>query len=271
MNFEPPLVFGTLLRRYKRFLADVELPEGADFITDGFTSGATAGTTLTVHCPNPGSMLGLIHPGARVGLRHSASPSRKHPYTWELVEIPVLHSLAGSPNHESTTNGNGSIWVGINTHNGNRLVREALDNNLLPELAGYRTLRSEVMYDHNSRCDFVLSEHEHLAPSQLCFLEVKTVHLSREPGCAEFPDAVTLRGTKHAEALLRQVEQGYRAVLLYVVQRADCTRLQLAADIDPRYAQAVQRARDGGVEVLAYACDVSPTQIAVAQRVLLAF
>jgi len=257
MQFDPPLVFGTLLRRYKRFLADVEIPEGAD--------GIQGPATTTVHCPNPGSMLGLIHPGARVGLRYSSSPSRKHPYTWELIEIPVLQSLDGPQNSQNIT------WVGINTHNGNRLAREALEKNLLPELAGYSTLRHEVAYDHNSRCDFVLSEHAQREPSQLCFLEVKTVHLSREPGCAEFPDAVTARGTKHAEALLRQVEQGHRAVLLYIVQRADCNHFKLASDIDPLYAEAVQRARAGGVEVLAYACDVGPTQIGVAQRLQLAF
>jgi sugar fermentation stimulation protein A len=227
MRFPVPLVPARLLRRYKRFLADVR-----------FESGELA----TAHCPNPGRMLGLNTPGARVWLSPSASPSRKLPFTLELVEA------------------DGGL-VGINTLHPNTLTREALAGGVIEELRGYAVVRPEVRYDHNARIDLLLQDpHRHD-----CYVEVKNVHLKRGLR-AEFPDSVTVRGVKHLAALRRRVASGARAVMLYVVQRADCDRLGFAADIDPAYAAAAAEAWQAGVEAVCYACEVSPGEIRIARR-----
>ena len=225
MRFDPPLGAGRLKRRYKRFLADVEV----------------AGRIETVHCPNPGSMLGLAEPGSRVWLSAAANPARKYRFSWELVEA------AGG-------------LVGINTSLANGLVAEALDRERLAPLAGYRSLRREVLYGEGSRIDFLLE-----SPGRPpCYLEVKSVTLSRRPQQAEFPDCVTARGSRHLRELTAQAGQGARAVLLFLVQRSDCRSVGVARDIDPAYARAFDAAREAGVEVLAYACDLSPAGIEVA-------
>jgi sugar fermentation stimulation protein A len=232
MKFRAPLVPATLVQRYKRFLADVRLEDG---------------TLITAHCANSGSMMGLRQPGARVWLAPAVNPKAKLPFSWELIEA----DLPG-----------GVQTVGINTANPNRLAEEAILAGRIPELAGYGALRREVRYGENSRVDMVLSAPER--PD--CYVEVKNVHLMREPGLAEFPDSVTARGAKHLSDLSREVGAGRRAVMLFIVQmRAE--RFSLAAAIDPAYARAFASARSAGVEALAYTCRLSPAEIVVERRI----
>jgi len=233
MKFPAPLVRGRLARRYKRFLADVLLETGE---------------AVTASCPNTGSMLGLAMPGATVWLSESASPTRKYPHTWEMVEADL---------------GRGSVLVGINTAHPNRLVSEALAAGAIPELAGYASQRREVRYGAASRIDILLED----AAKGLAYVEIKNVHLSRQAGLAEFPDSVTARGTKHLAELSAMVAAGHRAAMLYLIQRADAERFALAPDIDPVYAEAFTRARAAGVEMLAYACDLTPASITLARPV----
>jgi sugar fermentation stimulation protein A len=233
MRFASALVPATLGRRYKRFLADVTLDSGE---------------TLTAHVANPGSMLGLDRPGARVWLSRSASPSRKLPYSWELVEVDL---------------GSGAELVGVNTGHPNLLVREAIDAGLIPELRDYTSLRREVKYGRASRVDFLLE-----GPSRPpCYVEVKNVHLMRRPRLAEFPDCVTARGAKHLHELAAVVAQGARAVMLFVIQIPSATSFTLARDIDRAYSDAFLRARAGGVEAIAWCCRVDRGGIDIATPV----
>lgn len=220
MKFSAPLVSGRLVKRYKRFLADVILDED--------------GSEITAHCANPGSMLGLKQPGSRVWLSLSDNPSRKLKYSWEVMEA------------------DGAL-VGINTAHPNKLVEEALEAGRIPELSGYASLRREVKYGKNSRIDILLEAED----GGLIYVEVKNVHLMREAGLAEFPDSVTARGAKHLGELSEMVAQGHRAVMVFLVQRPDCSRLSLAADIDPAYAAAFAAAKEAGVEVYAIGCSVT--------------
>ena len=225
MNFPDPLIRGRLIRRYKRFLADVTLETG---------------DTVTAHCANPGSMMGLAEPDSEVWLSPSRNPTRKLAYSWELVRA-------------------GGGLVGVNTARPNALVEEALAAGRVAELAGYGRTRREVPYGANSRIDLLL-EDDARPP---CYVEVKSVTLCRGGGLAEFPDAVTARGAKHLGELAAVAATGARAVLLYLAQRDDCTRFAVAADIDPAYARAAAAARSAGVEILCYACAVSPAGIAL--------
>jgi sugar fermentation stimulation protein A len=228
MIFDPPLLPGRLVRRYKRFLADVELE----------------GRIETVHCANPGSMMGLAEPGSPVWLSRSANPARKLPLTWELVE--VKGALGGT-------------LVGINTGHANRLAEEALGRGLIPALAGYQARRREVAYGVGSRIDFLLT-----GPDRpLCYVEVKSVTLARGEA-AEFPDSVTARGTRHLKELVEMRRQGARSVMLFLAQRQDCQGFAVASDIDPAYAAALAAASAAGVEVLAYGCRVWPQGIELA-------
>jgi sugar fermentation stimulation protein A len=224
MRFASPLIPATLIRRYKRFLADVTLGDG---------------TEATVHVANPGSMLGLAAPGSRILVSRSDNPNRKLPLSWELVEADF---------------GNGAEWVGVNTAHPNRLVEEAIVAGQVPQLAGYPRLRREVKYGRSSRADFLL-ERDGAPP---CFVEVKNVHMMREPGRAEFPDCVTARGARHLDELANEVAGGARAVMVYLVQIGSAERVSFARDIDPAYGAAFDRARAGGVEAIALACRVSP-------------
>ena len=223
MQFPDPLIPARLLRRYKRFLADMELESGE---------------RVTAHCPNPGSMMGLHEPGSKVWVSPARNPSRKLRYTWELIAA------------------DGTL-VGINTNHPNGLAEEAVKEGKIPQLAGYESLRREVKYGKNSRIDLLLTDRDRPA----CWVEVKNVHLRRPSGswptAAEFPDSVTTRGAKHLRDLTEQVAAGDRAVMLFIVQRADCDRFRPAEDIDPAYATGLRQAAAAGVEVLCYACTVA--------------
>lgn len=227
MRFPTPLIEGRLVRRYKRFLADVDL---------------AAGERITAHCPNPGAMLGLAEPGSRVLLSRATNPSRKLRFSWELVEA----APGGGP----------ARLVGINTMRPNALVAEALAAARLAPLSGYARMRPEVRYGRNSRVDFLL-EDDGRPP---CYLEVKNVHLMRRPGLAEFPDCVAARSARHLGELATVAAGGARAVLLYVIQMA-AERFDVAGDLDPAYAAAACRARDAGVEMYAYACRITPEEV----------
>ena len=236
MRFPAPLSPATLVRRYKRFLADVVLPSGE---------------TVTVHCANPGSMIGLNAAGARVWLSTSANPKRKLAHSWELIEVDL---------------GGGAELVGINTANPNALAAEAIIAGAIPELGGYASLRREVKYGKNSRVDFVLE-----TPAQPpCYVEIKNVHLMREAGLAEFPDAVTKRGAKHLGELGAMAALGARAVMLFLIQIGSARRFKLARDIDPAYGAAFDAARAMGVEALAYRCGITCEGIEVVEPVPIA-
>jgi len=232
MQFPSPLIRGTLLKRYKRFLADVRLEDG---------------TEITASVPNTGSMMGLCEPGAIVWLSRSESPTRKYPFSWELIETDL---------------GAGTTLVGINTGQPNKLVEEAIRAGAIPELAGYPDLRREVRYGLNSRIDLLLTGED----EKLCYVEVKNVHLSRKAGLAEFPDCVSERAAKHLVELSQMVAEGHRAVMVYLVQRCDTAAFQLAGDLDPKYAAAFKAARTAGVEALAYDCAISTTCVELANR-----
>ena len=228
MIFPQPLIRGVLILRYKRFLADVGLEDGSE---------------ITVHCPNPGTMLGLNMPGLPVWLSVSKSPTRTLAHTLELVEV------------------DGGL-VGINTMLPNRLVAEALAADAIPELAGYDKVRAEVAYGEKSRVDFLLEAEGR----PKCWLEIKNVHLRRSDGLAEFPDCVAARSARHLHELSAMVAAGDRAVVLFIVQRMDCDRFTPAADLDPGFARAFTEAQQSGVEFLAYGCSVTPQRITVNGR-----
>jgi len=229
MLFSGGLVPATLIRRYKRFLADVELADGS---------------ITTVHVANPGAMIGLQAPGSRVWLSRSPNKARKLPLSWELVEADF---------------GSGLELAGLNTGHPNAIVAEALATGAIPELAGYASIRREVKYGKASRVDFLLEQ----PGRSSCYLEIKNVHLMRKPRLAEFPDSVTARGARHLDELTAMVGQGFRAVMLYVIQIGSADRFALARDIDPAYGLAFDRARAAGVEAIAYKCKLAFTEIAL--------
>jgi sugar fermentation stimulation protein A len=236
MRFSAPLIPATLVKRYKRFLADVVLPSGE---------------TVTVHCANPGSMIGLNAAGARVWLSKSDNPKRKLAHSWELIEVDF---------------GGGAELVGINTAHPNALAAEAIAGGAIAELAGYASLRREVKYGRNSRVDVLLE-----APARpRCYVEIKNVHLMRRPGLAEFPDAVTKRGAKHLGELADMVAAGARAVMLFLIQIPSARRFALARDIDSAYGRAFDAARGAGVEAIAYRCAISHDGIEVIEPVAIA-
>jgi sugar fermentation stimulation protein A len=233
MRFSSRLIRGTLIQRYKRFLADVRLDDGR---------------LVTATCPNTGSMLGLTAPASIVWLSESDSPTRKYRHTWELVEADL---------------GKGPLLVGINTGHPNKLVAEALAANRVTQLAGYAGVRREVKYGRNSRIDLLLE-----CPNKgLCYVEVKNVHLSRRHGLAEFPDSVTARGTKHLAELSDMVREGHRAVMVFLIQRGEAKRLAFARDIDPTYGKAFDEARAAGVEAIALRCHMATDAIVVDRAV----
>ena len=228
MIFKSPLERGTLIRRYKRFLADVALEDGS---------------RTTVHVPNPGAMLGLTAPGLPVWLSRSPDPKRKLALTLEAVEL----ADAGP--------------VGVNTLNPNRIAEAAIPHGGVPELAGYPILRREVRYDVDSRIDILLQSEPDALHRPSCWVEIKNCHFSRTAGLAEFPDCNTVRGVKHLRALERVVDAGGRAVMLFIIQRMDCEAFTTADDIDKAYGPALRQAASHGVEVLCYSCHLTPEAI----------
>ncbi len=225
MQFTTPLIPARLIRRYKRFLADCRLEDG---------------TEVTAHCANPGSMMGLAVPESKVWLEPNDDPKKKLKYGWRLVD------------HE---NGH---FTGVDTSVPNRALKSALMGGEVERLQGYDLVRPEVKYGENSRIDFLLT-----GGKPDCWVEVKSVTLCRSEGLAEFPDSVTARGAKHMAELAAKAREGDRAVVLFLVQRTDCDRVAPAADIDPKYAQALADAIDDGVEVIALSTRISPTGVEV--------
>ncbi|SEP06998.1 sugar fermentation stimulation protein A [Methylobacterium sp. ap11] len=231
MRFPGPLTEGRLVRRYKRFLADVELSDGS---------------LVTAHCANPGAMLGLVAPGRPVLLSASTNPARKLAWSWELVEA----DLPGGPQ-----------WVGINTARPNALVAEAFHAGRLPPLSGATSWRAEVAYGRASRVDFLAGDAD--GPIHV---EVKNCHLMREPGLAEFPDCVAARSARHMDELAEVVRLGGRAMVIWVVQmRAE--RFAVAGDLDPGFAAAFRRARAAGVGAHAFICRVDATEVTIGEEI----
>ena len=227
MIFDPPLISGKLVKRYKRFLADVILDNGE---------------TVVAHCANSGSMMGLKDEGSLVWLSPNQNPKAKLDWRWELASQ------------------DGAL-VGINTSRPNAIVADAIINGEIPELKSYANLRREVKYGHNSRIDILLEGDT--KPN--CYVEVKSVTLRRpdgpDPKAVEFPDSVTTRGAKHLKELSDMVSTGHRAVMFYLIQRQDCDHFRLASDIDSGYKAAFDKARTAGVEVICYSCTVTPEEI----------
>ena len=227
MLFQSRLVRGTLVQRYKRFLADVRLPNGE---------------IVTAHCTNTGSMLGCKEPGSAVYLSLSPNKGRKLAYTWEMIQV-------------------NRIWIGINTLHPNRLVAEAIEAGDIAELRGYTTIRREVKVGAHSRLDLCL-EGSH----GRCYVEVKNVTVAFE-GAAAFPDAVSERATKHLKELIRLKRRGHRAALVFVIQRGDCDYFRPADEIDPEYGRWLRRAVKAGVEALPYVANVTPQGIVLTEKI----
>jgi sugar fermentation stimulation protein A len=258
MKWTSPLVTGTLLKRYKRFLVDVRLENG---------------DVVTAHCANTGAMLGLPKENAQVWLSVSPNPNRALPYSYEMIAVEGtvcqpqktsdvfvsesrLNGVGLTPMTEADdvaqqNSGGlmGLVLVGVNTSHPNTLVMEALQAGTIPELHGYDTIKREATIG-KSRLDFKLSK----AGLPDCYVEVKNCHLKRTADTLEFPDGVTSRGAKHLEELIALKQQGLRAVMLYIGQRNDCTAFKIAADLDPAYAKAFTAAQQAGVEMLCYDC-----------------
>ena len=227
MRFASPPLEGVLLRRYKRFLADVRLADGS---------------VVTVHCPNTGSLLGCAEPESRVWLRDSGDPGRKLRYTWQAVEV-------------------GGTWINVDTCHPNRVVHEALRAGRIPALRGYAEARREVAYGAHSRIDVLLTG----ADGARCYVEVKSTTLA-VGGVGLFPDAVTQRGLGHLRELVEVVRQGQRAVQLFFVGRADVRAFRPADAIDPEYAEGLREAAARGVEVLAWSARVAPERLELGRR-----
>jgi len=226
MRFPSPLIRGTLVQRYKRFLADVRLANGE---------------IVTAHCTNTGSMMGCREPGSIVYLSRSDNPNRKLAYTWELIRV-------------------NKTWVGINTLHPNRLVAQGIEAGVIRELRGFETIRREVVTRAGTRLDLCL-EGSH----GTCFVEVKNVTLAVD-GAAAFPDAVSERGTKHLKELIRLKRKGHRAAVVFVIQREDCGAFRPADEIDEEYGRWLRRALKAGVEALPYGARVTPKEIVLTGR-----
>ena len=229
MIIDKPLIEVKFLRRYKRFLSDVELPSGE---------------VITVHCPNSGSMKGCNRPNSRAWISDSQNPKRKLRHTLEIVEID-------------------GVLIAVNTQRPNHLVEEAIRNGTITELGGYETLRREVKYgQENSRIDLLLEKVD-----QQCYVEVKNVTMGSKNGEAQFPDAVTQRGTKHLRELIDVVASGHRGVLVFCVSRTDATVVSPADSIDPQYGETLRAAAAAGVEILAYRCAIEPPRVCISHHI----
>ena len=227
MQFKERLLQGTLIKRYKRFFVDVKYQN----------------KTITAHCPNSGSMMGLLNKGNKVWFSQSDDPKRKLKYTLQIIEI-------------------NKKMVGINTHLTNKIILKSLEEKKIKLLTKFNNIKSEVKFSTNTRFDFLLSNNK-----EKCFLEVKNVTLMRQKGIAEFPDAITLRGTKHLNELINAKKKGYQSYILYLIQRDDCESFKIADDIDHEYKIAFERAKNNGVKILCYNCKLNSEEIILNKKI----
>ncbi len=227
MNFENKLISGVFIKRYKRFFVDVKIEN----------------KVITAHCPNTGSMKGLLTEGNRVWLSKSNNPDRKLKYTLQIIE-------------------NDNSKVGVNTHLTNKIVFHALNNNLIKEFDKNITIKPEVKFGNSTRFDFLITKNNYKA-----FVEVKNVTLVRKPRIAEFPDAITTRGSKHIEELIKANKKGYEIYIAFIVQREDCDQFTIANDIDPEYSELLSKAVKKNLNILCYDCKFSPKGIKVNKKI----
>ena len=227
MNFKDTLISGLLIKRYKRFFVDIKVEN----------------KIVTAHCPNTGSMMGLLKKDNKVWLTKSDNPKRKLKYTLQIIKDQ-------------------SSKVGINTHNTNKIVLDALNNSIIEKFRNLETIKPEVNFGSNTRFDFLISEGK-----KRSFIEVKNVTLSRKKGVAEFPDAVTSRGLKHVEELIKAGQEGYEIYLLYVIQRDDCDKFELAKDIHPKYCELLIKAVKKNLNILCYDCKFSTKGIKLNRKI----
>ena len=221
MNFKERLSQGILIKRYKRFFVDIKYQN----------------KTITAHCPNTGSMMGLLNKGNEVWFSKSDNPNRKLKYTLEIIDVDKK-------------------LVGINTQLTNRIVLEALNQKRIKNLIKFNNIKTEVKFSDKTRFDFLIFNN-----NEKCFLEVKNVTLKRENKIAEFPDAVTSRGTKHLKELIKAKKRGFESYILYLIQREDCESFKIAKDIDQEYKITFNEALKNGVKVLCYDCKLSNEEI----------
>ena len=231
MNFENKLISGIFIKRYKRFFVDVQIEN----------------KLVTAHCPNTGSMLGLLNEGNKVWLTKSDDPNRKLKYTLQIIE-------------------DNKSKVGVNTHLTNKIVLNALENNLIKEFSKDIKIKPEVRFGESTRFDFLISKKNYKA-----FIEVKNVTLKRKPKIAEFPDAITSRGAKHINELIKASKKGYKIYIAFIIQREDCDQLSIASDIDPEYSQILSKAIRNKLKVLCYDCKFSPKGIKLNKKIKLKF
>ena len=227
MNFENKLIAGRLIKRYKRFFVDVKIKN----------------KTITAHCPNTGSMYGLLKKGNKVWVTKSDNPNRKLKYTLQIIEDKKSK-------------------VGVNTHLTNKIVHHALENNLIKEFDKKFEIKPETKFGNNTRFDFLITQKKFKA-----FIEVKNVTLSRIKNLAEFPDAITSRGLKHINELLKASNMGYKIFILYLIQRNDCKLFKIAEDVDPEYSNSLIKAVKKKLNILCYDCKFSSKGIKLNQKV----
>ena len=231
MNFENKLISGIFIKRYKRFFVDVQIEN----------------KLVTAHCPNTGSMLGLLNEGNKVWLTKSDNPNRKLKYTLQIIE-------------------DNKSKVGVNTHLTNKIVLNALENNLIKEFNKDIKIKPEVRFGESTRFDFLISKKNYKA-----FIEVKNVTLKRKPKIAEFPDAITSRGAKHIHELIKASKKGYKIYIAFIIQREDCDQLSIASDIDPEYSQILSKAIRNKLKVLCYDCKFSTKGIKLNKKIKFKF
>jgi sugar fermentation stimulation protein A len=227
MKFNKKLLQGTLIKRYKRFFVDIKYKN----------------KTITAHCPNSGSMMGLLNKGNNVWFSESDNPKRKLKYTLQIVVV-------------------NNIPVGINTHLSNKIVFESLINKKIKNLIRFTNIKSEAKFSDNTRFDFLISNNK-----EKCFLEVKNVTLLRQDNIAEFPDAITSRGTKHLKELIKAKRKGYESYMLYLIQRDDCNFFKIANDIDEEYKNTFDEALNNGVKMLCYDCKLNNEEIIINNQI----
>ena len=227
MKFKEKLLQGTLIKRYKRFFVDIKYQN----------------KTITAHCPNTGSMMGLLNLGNKVLFSQSDDPKRKLKYTLQIINV------------------NGEL-VGINTHLTNKIVLEALKKKKIKSLINFTDIKTEIKFSDNTRFDFLISNYK-----KKCYLEVKNVTLVRQNNIAEFPDAITSRGTKHLRELINAKKKGYKSCMLYLIQREDCKSLKIAKDIDEEYKNTFDTALKSGVKILCYDCKLNNEEIRINNQI----